>query len=114
MSETATSIASPLNPSAPLTWKAPAPVAHPCRASIDGEEEKIEALKALVDSSRIDDDLKPWLKKRISLLKSNAAQIHLVDVEKPEGGFDLHISVRAKHHGRVKMVQGMATAADSV
>ncbi len=83
---------------------------HPLRVSIDGDEEKIPELKLIIAASEISPHLKAFLAEELDKLKSNAAEIHLKDVEKTGGGFDLHISVSARHHGKRRMVQGVAVA----
>lgn len=84
---------------------------HPLRASIDGDEDKIDALKTLIASyGEVDPNLKSFIAARLDNLASNAAEVHLKDVDRPDGGFDLHITIKPKQHGKVKMVQGVATA----
>ena len=98
----------------PTVWTPPPPPPHPLRASIDGDEEKIPALKEIVMGyERIDLNLRQFLCTRLDRLKSNAGSVHLVDVDFADGGCDIHISTRAKHHGKIKMVQGTPTPAET-
>lgn len=90
----------------------PAAAKHPLRASIDGDEEKIPELKTIIADMDLHHGLKSYLADKLDKLTSNAAAVHLKDVDRPDGGFDLHISVIPKIHGRRKMVQGVAVAAD--
>jgi hypothetical protein len=89
---------------------APAVAKHPLRFSFDGDEEKIAELKAIVNASELHAGLKAYIADEFDRLGSNAAAIHLKDVEQPSGGCDLHISIRPKHHGKRKLVQGAAVA----
>jgi hypothetical protein len=79
--------------------------------SITGDEEKIPELKKLLDSYNICPHLKAHLAGRLDHLKSNAASIHFHDVPRRDGGWDTHISVRPKHHGKSKMSQGLRVPA---
>lgn len=97
----------------------PVPIKHPLRFSIDGDHDKIPDLIKIVEQMEgLHPGLKQYLIDELKQAPTNAAELHLKDVEQPDAGFDLHISCRWQHHGRRKSVQGQtisgaaATAAD--
>lgn len=87
-----------------------APIAAPSlvRRTIINITDTIPALKSFVAANdKLPDGLKSYIATELDLLKSNAAEINLHDVAKPEGGFDLHISVKEFHLGqRVPVAKG--------
>lgn len=86
----------------------PVPVQHPLRCAIHGDEEKIPELKQIVATTEgLHEGLKAFLQDKLDELESNAASIHLHEVDIPGGGA-LHITWRERHHGRRAMKEGMA------
>jgi len=78
----------------------PVPGKNPVRFSINGIVEKIPELKKIIAAEEFDEDLRAYILSELDELKSNAAEIHLHDVEFGDGqGFDLHLSIRARHLG---------------
>lgn len=73
----------------------PAQVKHPLRFSINGVMDKIPDLKKTIEDSDLDVGLKTFLCSELDKMKSNAAEIHLHDVERSDGGFDLHVSLKS-------------------
>ncbi len=81
--------------------KIPAPVIepHPLRFAIMGVTDKIADLKTFVAEQDFDASLKTFIGRELDKIKENAACIHLHDVARPDGGFDLHLSISAVHLG---------------
>lgn len=79
----------------------PAPKS-PVRFAIRGMMDTLPGLKEFVRRQDIDPDLITYLISELDELDSNAATISLHCVEQPEGGFDLHLSVRPVHLGAPK------------
>lgn len=81
--------------------KVPMPIAsrNPVRFAIRGVVDKICDLKSFVEKQDFDPDLKTYIQSELDELTSNAAEIHLHDIEHPEGGFDLHLSIRPRSLG---------------
>lgn len=77
----------------------PVPPKNLIRFAIRGVVDKIGDLKSFVEKQDFDPDLKTFIQSELDELKSNAAEIHLHDIEHPEGGFDLHLSIRPRHLG---------------
>lgn len=77
----------------------PAPVKHPLRFAIAGVTDKIPDLKKFIAEQEFDPDLRTYILSELDELTSNAAEIHLHDVEQPGGGFDLHLSIKPRHLG---------------
>ena len=73
----------------------PPKVKHPLRFGIHGITDKIADLKQTIQDSELADGLKNFLCDELDKMKSNAAEIHLHDVERSDGGFDLHVSLKA-------------------
>lgn len=87
--------------------KVPLPITekHPLRCAIQGVTDKIDDLRTYIDSlGDIDPDLKRYISTELDELDSNAAEIHLHNVEHPGGGFNLHLSIRPRHLGAPKKV----------
>jgi len=82
-------------PNTPL----PKETKHPLRCSIQGDTHLINELKSIVSSAGIPDPLKAFIATELDGFKSNAASIHAHLVDHPQGGFDLHLSVRPVHLG---------------
>lgn len=72
----------------------PDPPVELVRAAVRGVTDKIPDLKVLVAGWGIDEDLKTFIASELDELSSNAAEIHLHDVEMPEGGFNLHLMIK--------------------
>jgi hypothetical protein len=70
---------------------------HPLRFGITGVAHTLAEQKAFITNLDMDEDLKRFVLKRLDQVKTNAAEIHLHDVDRPgeQGGFDLHITVDA-------------------
>ena len=64
------------------------------RQSINGVTDKIDDLKAAIATMELDEHLKAYLTAELGELTTNAAEIHLHDIERPDGGFNLHLSVK--------------------
>jgi hypothetical protein len=82
--------------------KIPLPAAgkNPVRFAIRGVTDRIPELHQLIEAQDFDSDLKRYIQSELSALGSNAAEINLHDVEYGDGeGFDLHLSIRARHLG---------------
>lgn len=81
--------------------KIPAPVSepHPLRFAILGVTDKIADLKTFVTAQEFDVALKTFIGTELDKIEENAACIHLHDVARPDGGFDLHLSISAVHLG---------------
>jgi hypothetical protein len=96
----------------------PLPMAgkNPVRFAIRGVTERIPELRTLIEAQDFDADLKRYIQSELDELNSNAAEIHLHDVEFGDGeGFDLHISVRARTLGAKEgVVFKRGAASDSV
>ena len=71
----------------------PKGIKSPVREAIRGVTERIEPLRQIVKDLAIDPDLKTYIVSELDELKCNAATIHLHNVERPGGGFDLHLSI---------------------
>ena len=81
----------------------PVPGKNPMRFAIRGVVNAIPDLKKFIEAQDFDADLRAYILSELDELKSNAAEIHLHDVEFGDGeGFDLHLSVRARHLGDKK------------
>jgi hypothetical protein len=65
------------------------------RASINGITDNIADLKSAVDSMDLNEHLKAYIASELDEITTNAAEILLHDIERPYGGFDLHICVKA-------------------
>lgn len=76
-----------------------APAKTPERQAILGLTDTIPELRQHIAGLDIDPDLKTFINSELDELKTRAAKIHLHDIEAPEGGFDLHLSVRPLHLG---------------
>jgi hypothetical protein len=72
----------------------PPPVKHPLRFAINGVKDKIPEMKKMINETELDDGLKAFICCELDKMTSNAAEVHLHDVERPDGGFDLHVSVK--------------------
>lgn len=72
---------------------------NPIRFSIRGVVDKVDDLKAFIGQQDFDADLKNYIQSELDELSSNAAEIHMHDIEHPEGGFDLHLSIRPRYLG---------------
>lgn len=83
---------------------------HPLRMAINGDEDKLVDLKNIIAGTDIHEGLKAFIADEIDKLKSNAGSIHLHLLDRPDGGFNLHITLDPKHHGSRKMIQGVAVA----
>ncbi len=77
----------------------PVPGKHPLRFAIKGIVDKIPDLREFIGKQEFDPDLKTYILSELEELTSNAAEIHLHDIEIPGGGFDLHLSIRPRHLG---------------
>ena len=78
----------------------PAPVKSNVRHAVRGITDKIPELRKIVAGLDIDPDLKVYIGTELDELKSNAATIHLHNVERPGGGFDLHLAIVPFHLGQ--------------
>ena len=85
------------------------PPSHPLRFGISGDEEKIAALKEMVDTYSISPHLRGFLKEELDKFESNAAQVHLKILDVP-AGVDLHVTLRKKFHGRRVPADGAPAA----
>ena len=72
----------------------PQPIKHPVRFSIRELKDKIPDLKVVIKGSELHEGLKSFINDELDKMTSNAAEIHLHDVERSDGGFDLHVSVK--------------------
>ena len=79
----------------PETDKLVAPAAdpHPLRFAINGVTDKISDLKDFIAAQECAADLKTYINAELDKLSTNAATIHLHEVERPGGGLDLHLSI---------------------
>lgn len=77
----------------------PVTTPHPLRFAIVDVTDKIADLKAFVAAQECDEHLKAFILSELGEIKTNAATINLHDVERLDGGFDLHLSVAARHLG---------------
>jgi hypothetical protein len=73
---------------------APAAEPHPLRFAINGVTDKIPDLKSFISAQNFDEDLKTYINSELDELESNAATVHLHEVERPSGGLDLHLSIQ--------------------
>lgn len=75
----------------------PVPVAdpHPLRFAIVDVTDKIPDLKAFVAAQEFDEHLKAYMASELDEIATNAATINLHNVERRNGGFDLHLSIAA-------------------
>jgi hypothetical protein len=64
------------------------------RSAVRGVTDKIPELKAFVAAQNLDEHLKQFIASELDELSSNAAEIHLHDVEMPDGGFNLHLTMK--------------------
>ena len=82
------------------------------RAAVRGITDKIPELKATVAGLPLDEHLKAFIAGELDAMKSNAAELHLHDVEMPDGGFNLHLTIKPVQLGeREKSVFVRAAAA---
>jgi len=90
-----------INPPSNIPSNIPIPVApkNPVRFSIEGIVDKIPDLKKYVDTLECDPDLKTFIQSELDEMTSNAAEIHMHDVERPGGGFNLHLTISPVHLG---------------
>jgi hypothetical protein len=72
---------------------------HPLRFAIAGVTDKIADLKTFVGDQEFDSALKTFIAAELDKMKTNAACLHLHDVARPDGGFDLHLSIQGIHLG---------------
>ena len=78
----------------------PVPGKNPVRFQIRGIVERIPDLKRIIADQEFDEDLRAYIISELDELKTNAAEVHLHDIEFGDGeGFDLHLSIRARHLG---------------
>lgn len=78
---------------APIEAPMPEQSKSPVRYSICGLTDKIPDLKTAIAAETIPDDLKTFIAAELDKLGSNAATIHLHDILRPGGGFDMHLSI---------------------
>ncbi|MEN6533315.1 MAG: hypothetical protein ABFD89_06605 [Bryobacteraceae bacterium] len=64
------------------------------RAAVRGVTDKIPELKAIIAAWALDEHLKQFMASELDELSTNAAEIHLHDVEMPDGGFNLHLTIK--------------------
>ena len=64
------------------------------RAAVHGVTHTIPELKAALDGMALDADLKAFIAKRLDAVTTNAAEFHLHDIDRPDGGFNLHIGIK--------------------
>jgi hypothetical protein len=84
----------------PPTHVAPAQAApHPLRCAIRDVTDRIDDLQTFVSAQDLDPDLKQYMLAELGELPSNAACINLHIVTRPNGGFDLHLSIAAVQLG---------------
>jgi hypothetical protein len=69
------------------------------RAAVSGVTDRIAELKTYVIAQPLDEHIKNFVLKELDGLTSNAAELHLHDVEMPGGGFNLHLTIKPKHLG---------------
>lgn len=94
---------SKLTPSSlPKNAPIPPPIKHPLRFAIKGVIDKIPDLKATINATDMADGLKKFICDELDKMTSGAAEIHLHDVERSGGGFDLHVSVKSVFMGARK------------
>ena len=72
---------------------APVPPHNPVRHAVYGVTDTIESLKAHIGQQDFHDGLKAFLTDELSKIKTTAATLHLHDVENPDGGFNVHITM---------------------
>ena len=78
----------------------PMPQRQLVRTAIFGIVDKIADLKSAISSDkRINASLQTYIATELDKLTTNAAEIHLHDIERPDGGFDLHIGVNPLNLG---------------
>jgi len=73
--------------------------AHPLRFAIVDVTDKIAELQAFVAAQECDEHLKGYIAEELGEIKSNAACLNVHVVDRADGGFDLHVSVKAVHLG---------------
>jgi len=71
----------------------------PTRFAIRGVMDRKEDLKAFVQSQQMDEHLKAFIVAELGELKTNAAEIHLFDIKRPDGGFDMHLTITGVQMG---------------
>ena len=69
------------------------------RTAINGITDKIPDLKAAIAGMALDEHLKKYLASELDEITTNAAEVHLHDIKRPDGGFNLHVSVKPIHLG---------------
>jgi hypothetical protein len=72
----------------------PLPAVELVRAAVRGITDEIPKLKAIVAGLQIDEGLKAFIAVELDELTSNAAELHLHDVEMLDGGFNLHLTIK--------------------
>lgn len=86
-------------PGAAIKLPAPQAEPHPLRFGIFGVTDTIANLKSFVAAQTYSEAMKAFIGAELDQIKENAACIHLHDVLRPDGGFDLHLSISAVHLG---------------
>lgn len=77
----------------------PEPEKTPVRFAIGPVTDKISDLREHIKNFDIDPDLKTYINSELDELKSNAATIVISDIERPGGGFDLHLCMKPVNLG---------------
>lgn len=78
----------------------PTPPVQLVRTTVPGIVDKIPDLKLAISEMEIDAHLKDYLSDALDKLSTNAAEIHIHEIDLPDGGgFNLHIGVKAVQLG---------------
>lgn len=64
------------------------------RAAVSGTIDRIPELKAWIAEQELDEHLKAFIASELDEITTNAAEVHLHDVEMPGGGFNLHLTIK--------------------
>ena len=82
---------------------APSVEPSPARKHVPGVTDTIDNLQKYVAASNLHDGVKAYLATELGLIKTNAATLHLHDVSMPEGGFNLHVTLKPFTLGAVHL-----------
>lgn len=83
----------------PETVHVPTLPKNPARFVIPGVCDRIPELRKYVDGLDCDPDLKKYIASELDEITTNAAEIHLHNVDGPTGGMNLHLTVSPVHLG---------------
>ena len=72
----------------------PEPHVQLVRVAINGITDKIADLKTAIAAMALDEHLKAFIASELDEIETNAAEVHLHDIEVPGGGFNLHLCIK--------------------